>query len=120
MSTKRENKAGWYEPGTRTVRRGLPEQVMKVFYRRLDQLCRELFEFDEDHDLPVHVDVIDRTVDQMVYFEPLPQMGIHPTRAQVKEAFRRASGNLQQVADQMRQVRIHQEWLDKDDATTPS
>jgi hypothetical protein len=122
MTKKRLAKAGWYGADGK-VRRGLPEVNVEAFVERADQLRRELFQPDEDGDLPLTFTVTDRTLHVRTY--PLQIRHVHYLRGKERrdalvENLRELTSHASTVAQLLRAAIVDvREEMEKLGTVTP-
>jgi hypothetical protein len=95
-------KIGWYDKDGKT-RKGLPPAALDELAEKIEKLCEELFERDEDGDLPVRWYVFDRTMCQPLRYNVMPHFH-KATREEVIQAFRDAAQNVEQAGGDLKQV----------------
>lgn len=103
---KRIRREGWYDASSPLGRRGLPEQHLDRFYQQLLKVREAFFEPDEDGDMPVAIDITDRTAFERNQFEPLarPKDLLNPTNEELAEQLRVVASNSSALYEQLRRV----------------
>lgn len=104
-------KIGWYDDARR-VRYGLPEDTMARYHEGIRKLTEELFEEDEDADMPVSVRVVDRTMTGPLHYEPMPLAMRMTRREEFLDAIRVAALNVELAAGDMRAAVNHLRYFE--------
>ena len=98
-------KAGWYGPDGK-VCRGLPEPSVNAFLRKIKSVSNQFFLKDEDGEFPVDVTVVDRTLCDMIYYQPMLRVKDTDGIAKVMENLRVTRLNLSIAVEQVKRAHL--------------